>query len=114
MAEQEARLLAASQAQAKDSLLHLISQGQEAEALLCNPVLAAWFKDSQDNLLDLVDSVPLNDTVARDRIYTTLALLRKLKGSLEHYVEEGKTSKEELSRYLELEKKGLLGRIFDV
>jgi len=65
-------------------------------------------------LLELVDSVPLNDTVARDRVYTTLALLRKLRQSLEHYVEEGKTAKEDLAKFLELEKKGFIGRLLNV
>jgi hypothetical protein len=77
-------------------------------------VLEAWFKDSQDNLLDLVDTIPLSDTVSRDRVYTMVTLIRKMNSSLKNYVETGKTSKEELSKYLELEKKGLLGRIFDV
>lgn len=61
-----------------------------------------------------MDTVPLNDTVARDRIYTVLALLRKLRQSLEHYVEEGKSAKEELSKFLELEKKGIIGRLLNV
>ena len=104
----------ASREQTREQLLPLIQQGQEAEALLGNKVLEAWFKDSQDNLLDLVDSVPLNDTVARDRIYTTLALLRKLKLSLQQYVEDGKSSRDELSRFLELEKKGFIGRLLNV
>lgn len=114
MEEQAARLLEASQAQTREQLLQRIQQGQEAEILLGSKVLEAWFKDSQDNLLDIVDEIPLSDTVSRDRVYTLITLFRKLRASLESYVETGKTSKEDLSKYLELEKKGLLGRIFDV
>lgn len=111
MEELAAKLLEASQQQTREQSLPLIERGQAAEALLGNSVLVAWFKDSQDNLLDLVDSVPLNDTVARDRIYTTLALLRKMRQSLEHYVEEGKMARDELAKFLELEKKGFIGRL---
>jgi hypothetical protein len=71
-----------------------------------------WFKDSEANLLELVDTVPLNDTVARDRIYTILMLLRKLKLSLEQFVEEGKQSEKDWAYLLELNKKGVLGGLF--
>lgn len=113
MEEQAARLLEASHQATREQTLPLIQRGQAAEALLGNTVLVEWFKDSQDSLLELVDTVPLNDTVARDRIYSMLALLRKLRLSLEHYVEEGKMAKEELHKFLELEKKGFLGRLLD-
>ena len=112
--EQAERLLEASQVQTREQLLQQIQQGQEAVDLLGNPTLVAWFKDSQDNLLDLVDTIPLSDTVSRDRVYTMITLIRKLKSSLKNFAETGNTSKEELSKFLELEKKGLLGRIFDV
>jgi hypothetical protein len=75
-------------------------------------VLEGWWKDSQANLLNLVDTVPLNDTVARDRIYTMLTLLRKLKQSLEQFVEDGEMAEKEWLKLLELEKKGILGGIF--
>ena len=114
MEDQEARILEVSQEQIREQSRLLTLRAEGAEALLRNTVLVEWFKESQDNLLNLVDTVPLNDTVARDRIYTTLALLRKLKQSLETYVEEGKNSKEDLSKYLELKEKGLLGRLFNV
>jgi hypothetical protein len=79
--------------------------------LLDNPALGAWFRESEANLLGLVDTVPLNDTVARDRIYTILMLLRKLKLSLNAFVEEGKQSEEDWANFLELRKKGVLGGI---
>ena len=114
MEEQAAKLLAASQAQVREESLPLIQRGQEAESLLCNPALEEWFKGFQHNLLTLFDEVPLTDTVARDRIILTLGLLRKLKADLKTYVEEGKSAKEELAKFLEFEKKGLIGRLFNV
>ena len=114
MEEQAARLLEASQIQTREQLLPLIERGQEAEKLLCNPVLEEWFKGFQDNLLTLADEVPLKDTLARDRIYMTLGILRKLKADMKHYAEEGITAKDELSKFLEFEKKGLIGRLFNV
>lgn len=80
--------------------------------LLDNPALGAWFRESEDNLLKLADEVPLNDTVARDRIYTILTLLRKLKLSLETWVEEGTQSQKDFAYLLDMEKKGVLGGIF--
>lgn len=96
----------------QEHLRQQIRQGQDSRSLLSNPVLEGWWKDSQANLLDLVDSVPLNDTVARDRIYTMLTLLRKLRQSLEQFVEDGKLSEKEWAKLLELEKKGFLGGLF--
>ena len=72
-------------------------------------MLEAWFKDSQDKLLELVDTIPLNDTVARDRVYAMLTLLRKLNQSLNQFVEDGELSAKEYRKLLELEKKGFLG-----
>ena len=110
----EERLLEASRTQTREQLLPLIERGQEAEILLGSKVLAAWWEDFQARSYELLDEVPLNDTVSRDRIYLTLGIVRKMKRDLKHYVEEGTAAKEGLSQFLELEKKGLLGRIFDV
>ncbi len=89
-----------------------IKKGEEAKRLISDPVLVAWWEDCQCKLLDLVDTVLLNDTVARDRIYTMLTLVRKMKQSFESYVENGEYSEKEYARLLELEKKGLLGGMF--
>jgi len=110
--EQAERLLEASQEEVREQLLQSIQRGRGAEALLGNPVLVAWWEDYQVKAFELLDQIPLNDTVARDRLYTTLALLRKLRGTLEQFVTEGKTSSEDLANYLELKKKGLIGRLF--
>jgi hypothetical protein len=104
--------LEASLEQTRAQLTLQIQQGQDSRLLLTNPVLEAWFKDSEVNLLGLVDTIPLNDTVARDRIYTTLTLLRKLKTSLQQFVEDGEVAEKDWKQLLELNKKGFLGGIF--
>ena len=114
MEEQAGRQWAASQELIREQLTQSIERGQEAETLLGNKALVEWWEGFQASLIDTADQVPLNDTVARDRIYMTLGILRKLKSDLKRYVEEGVTAKQDLSNFLDLEKKGLIGRLFDV
>ena len=107
--EAEAQQWVASLEPTQEHLRLQIQRGLDSRALMDNPVLEAWFKDSQDKFLEIVDDIPLNDTVARDRVYTVITLLRKLKQSLKQFVEDGELSQKEYKDLLELNKKGLLG-----
>ena len=112
MAETAEQQWAASLEKDQERLRQSTQRGLDSRTLLSNPVLEAWFKDSQDKFLEIADTIPLNDTVARDRIYTILTLLRKPKQSLKQFVEDGELSQKEYKDLLELNKKGLLGGLF--
>lgn len=101
-----------SQEQIREQLLQSIQEGQEAEALLGSKVLAGWFKAYQDNALTLLDSLPVGDFDGERKLILSIRIVRQLKKSLERYKENGEMSEKELSEFLELKKKGLLGRIF--
>lgn len=75
--------------------------------------MVAWFAVSECNLLEMVDQIPLSDTVARDRVFTFLILLRKLKASLQSFVDLGEQTQKEIESLLEIGgKPGFIGRVF--
>lgn len=74
----------------------------EARSLLSNPVLVAWFRDSESNCFSILDALPLSDSVARERLTLMLVLIRKLRTSLEDHIETGQTSADRLNELLEL------------
>ena len=114
MEDQAAKQWEASQALIKEQLLLQTQQGQEAEALLSNPTLAAWWEDYQRSALELLDITPLNDEEAAKKLILSIRIVRKMKKSFEQFVENGEVAKQELKQLLELKDKGLLGRLFNV
>ena len=108
----EAQILVAQREEATEHLQQSIRRAQAYKQLLDNPEVEGWFRDSQDSLFNILDAIPLNDTVARDRVVLSIALVRKLKTALHQYVEDGEFAENELKKLLELDKKGLLGGLF--
>ena len=91
-----------------------IQQAQEAEALRGNRVLAEWWEDYQRSALELLDEIPLADEEAAKKLILSIRIVRKMKKSLDDYVETGEVSKREISELLELKEKGIIGRLFNV
>ena len=114
MEEQEARLWEASQAQTEELLRRQIQRGLEAEALRGNKTLAEWWEDYQRSALELLDEIPLADEEAAKKLILSIRIVRKMKKSLDQYVENGEVSKRELGELLELKEKGILGRLLNV
>ena len=74
----------------------------EAQSLLSNPVLVAWFRDSESKAFGILDALPLSDTVARERVTLMIVLIRKLRAYLDECVSEGQYSADRLNELLEL------------
>ena len=77
-------------------------QAGEAQSLLSNPVLVAWFRDSESSAFNVLDALPLSDSTARERLTLMIVLIRKLKTALEEYVANGKFAADRLNELLEL------------
>ena len=112
MEEQAGKQWEASREEMREQLLQLIQRGQDSQSLLLSPVLVGWCRDFQARAYELLDEIPLNDTIARDRIVLSISMLRKLMASLHRYEEEGEISKKDLASLLEYKGKGLLGGLF--
>ena len=65
-------------------------------------MLAGWFKDMEDQCVSEIEDRGLSDPNLRARCVDMIVLLRKLRKSLEYYVEDGKMSKKELEALLEI------------
>lgn len=90
------------QAQELEQLQLQTQQAGEAQSLLSNPVLAAWFRDSEHNCFTLLDQLPLSDSASRERLMTMIVLIRKLRTTLEDYVKNGEYAADRLNELLEL------------
>jgi len=77
-------------------------QAGEAQSLLSNPVLVAWFQDSEHSAFNILDTLPLSDTTARERITLYIVIIRKFKFALEEYVQNGMFAADRLNELLQL------------
>lgn len=81
---------------------------------MSNPVLVQWFRDMEDEIVRTYDSAKLDDEATRRRCMDLLTWLRKLKWSLEKYVEDGEYALKSLRDLMESkQRQGLLGRMFN-
>lgn len=109
----EVQQLEAQQAREQEELQRQILRAQDSEHLLSNPTLAAWFQDMEDQCVNEIEDRGLSDPNVRARCVDLIVMLRKLRKSLEYYVEEGKFSRQRLDELLELKsKKSMLGGLF--
>mgnify|MGYP001580808822 CR=1 FL=1 len=74
-------------------------------------MLAKYFSEIESRCFQKADALPLSDSVGRDRAYLIIHLSRKLKRSLEQYVENGQFAEAQLNELLEdaRKKKSFLG-----
>ena len=89
---------------------------QASQHLQSNPALVQFFSDVENRCFHKADDLPLNDTAGRDRAYTLVHLVRKLRKALEHYIEAGKLAEEQWDELLQdkKEKKSFLGGLLGV
>ena len=98
-----------------EQIAEQITQGQQARDVLENVEFMRWFKDSQATLFNVLDTIPLNDSAARQRACDLIYLFRKFEATFRETVEIGEASNERWKEIIDGDKKkGLLGRIFDV
>ena len=104
--------LEASLAREREELQRQILRAQESQFLLDNPVLVEWWKDMEDQCVSEIEHDGLKDPNLRARCVDLIVLLRKLKKSLEYYVEDGEMSKQRLDELLEVKTKKRIGGLF--
>lgn len=88
---------------------------EDSQRLLSSPALDKFFSEIERKCFARADELPLGDTAGRDRAYMIIHMSRKLKATLEYYIQNGEASKQQLDELMGANKKpSLLGRIFDV
>ena len=109
MLELEVQRLEASVAREREELQRAILRAQESRSLLDNPVLEEWFRDMEAQCVSEIDVNGLTDPKLREHCVLLIVLLKKLRKSLEYYIEEGEVSKARLDELLEVKTKRLGG-----
>lgn len=98
-----------------EEIKNYITKGQKAKEVLNNEEFQLWFRESQDALFDVLDTIPLNDNAARQRCNDLIYLFRKFEKTFKELVETAEVAEKRWKEITEGDKKkGLLGRIFDV
>ena len=108
----EVQRLEASLAREREELQRAILRAQESQSLLDSPVLAEWFRDMEDQCVSEIEHDGLKDPDLRARCVDLIVLLRKLRKSLEYYVEDGELSKKRLEELLEVKPNKRMGGLF--
>jgi hypothetical protein len=76
-------------------------RGEQARKLLEHPLLAEAFQIIEQDITDKWQNSPARDSEGRERLWTQLKLLHRLRGELELVVENGKAAEATLLQQLQ-------------
>lgn len=96
----------AQQTQAREELEQQIQLAQECKFLLSRPGLAASLRHLEALCFQSIDRLEFADSIGRDRLCLTIAVVRRIPVLLQTWADEGELSLKRLQQIMELKTEG--------